>query len=177
MTTQPTARTGAASGQDWRDSAACRGVDTELFYPVTEAGAGRDQVEQAKQVCRGCPVSQQCLADALSRNEPCGVWGGTSARERRAMRRREARGGRASGPATGGHSEEDGGRGGGAARFELPECPRSASTADKRRLARRAIERHGQSRAAVAAAFGVTTRTVDRWTSTGHHRGARRATA
>ena len=45
----------------------------------------------------------------------------------------------------------------------LAECPRAVTIADKRRLARRAIDRHGQPRTAVAAAFGVCLRTVDRW--------------
>lgn len=172
MATQPTTQPGAASDRDWREDAVCRGLDPELFYPVTEAGPGRAQVDQAKQVCRRCPVSPECLAEALSRDEPFGVWGGTSAGERRAIKRRKAGGGRAIRPATAGHRGTTDEPAGGAVRFEFPECPRSASTAEKRRLARRAIERQGQTRAAVAAAFGVTTRTVDRWLTAEHRRGA-----
>jgi WhiB family redox-sensing transcriptional regulator len=31
---------------------------------------------RAKALCRQCPVRLTCLADALRRREPCGVWGG-----------------------------------------------------------------------------------------------------
>lgn len=35
-----------------------------------------DQVEQAKRMCGGCPLRADCLAGALQRREPWGVWGG-----------------------------------------------------------------------------------------------------
>ncbi len=33
-------------------------------------------LERAKMMCGGCPVRRQCLAAALERGEPWGVWGG-----------------------------------------------------------------------------------------------------
>ena len=33
-------------------------------------------LRRAKALCRGCPVRSACLAGALQRGEPCGVWGG-----------------------------------------------------------------------------------------------------
>jgi WhiB family transcriptional regulator, redox-sensing transcriptional regulator len=33
-------------------------------------------VEQAKALCRGCGARLACLAGALGRGEPCGIWGG-----------------------------------------------------------------------------------------------------
>jgi WhiB family transcriptional regulator, redox-sensing transcriptional regulator len=45
--------------------------DPELFF----AEDARD-VEQAKAMCRGCRARLACLAGALERREPCGVWGG-----------------------------------------------------------------------------------------------------
>ncbi len=33
-------------------------------------------IRQAKALCGGCPVRSACLAGALQRGEPCGVWGG-----------------------------------------------------------------------------------------------------
>lgn len=35
-----------------------------------------EQVETAKALCGGCPIREQCLAGALERAEPWGVWGG-----------------------------------------------------------------------------------------------------
>lgn len=48
----------------------CAAEDPELFWPATEADA-----EQAKVVCRGCPLAAACLAVARDRRE-WGVWGG-----------------------------------------------------------------------------------------------------
>jgi WhiB family redox-sensing transcriptional regulator len=49
------------------------------------------QIEQAKAVCRRCPVIQECLAWALESGQDAGVWGGLSEDERRALKRRNAR--------------------------------------------------------------------------------------
>jgi WhiB family redox-sensing transcriptional regulator len=42
---------------------------------------------EAKEVCRGCVVREQCLEDAIGRGEKFGIWGGMSERERRRVRR------------------------------------------------------------------------------------------
>jgi WhiB family redox-sensing transcriptional regulator len=42
----------------------------------------------AKRICRGCPVRNECLADALDNRIEFGVWGGMTERERRALLRR-----------------------------------------------------------------------------------------
>jgi WhiB family transcriptional regulator, redox-sensing transcriptional regulator len=70
---------------DWRHRAACRDVDPELFFPVGTTGPAADQVEQAKAVCRGCPVSATCLSWALDTGQDSGVWGGLTEEERRAV--------------------------------------------------------------------------------------------
>jgi WhiB family redox-sensing transcriptional regulator len=49
------------------------------------------QIEQAKAVCRRCPVVQSCLDWALRSGQDSGVWGGLSEDERRALKRRQAR--------------------------------------------------------------------------------------
>ncbi len=49
----------------------CRQVDPELFFAEAPA-----DVEAAKALCRDCPIQEACLADALARREPWGVWGG-----------------------------------------------------------------------------------------------------
>lgn len=48
----------------------CR-EDPELWFAESPA-----DVELAKSLCHGCPVRMQCLAGALERHEPWGVWGG-----------------------------------------------------------------------------------------------------
>ena len=67
----------------WRDRAACRDVEPELFFPAAEDGAARHaQVQAAKAVCAGCPVRVECLAEALARI-PYGIAGGLTEHERR----------------------------------------------------------------------------------------------
>ncbi len=75
---------------DWRNSAACRTEDPDLFFPIGTSGPALLQTEQAKAVCRRCPVREQCLQWALRTGQSIGVWGGTSEEERRALKRRTA---------------------------------------------------------------------------------------
>lgn len=49
----------------------CRSFDPELFFAELPA-----DVEYAKSLCTDCPVRATCLAGALERREPWGVWGG-----------------------------------------------------------------------------------------------------
>ena len=76
---------------DWRNRAACRMEDPELFFPNGNSGPWVHVIEEAKAVCRRCPVMDQCLQWALETGQDSGVWGGLSEDERRAMRRRAAR--------------------------------------------------------------------------------------
>lgn len=76
---------------DWRHRAACRDVDPEMFFPIGDSGPALFQIEEAKQVCRRCPVMDACLDWALSSGQDSGVWGGMSEDERRAARRRRTR--------------------------------------------------------------------------------------
>jgi WhiB family redox-sensing transcriptional regulator len=73
---------------DWRGRAACRHVDPDLFFPIGTSGPTLSQTEQAKAVCRRCPVQEPCLRFALDIGQSIGVWGGTSETERRALKRR-----------------------------------------------------------------------------------------
>jgi WhiB family redox-sensing transcriptional regulator len=72
---------------DWRDFAACRDTNPDLFFPVGTTGPAIEQIEQAKAVCHECPVQTACLEFALLTNQDSGVWGGTSEEERRKLRR------------------------------------------------------------------------------------------
>jgi WhiB family redox-sensing transcriptional regulator len=78
-----------AAGIDWRNYAACRNVDPDLFFPLGTVGASLPQIEQAKRVCATCPVSTACLRWALDSGD-AGVWGGTTEEERRRHRRSRA---------------------------------------------------------------------------------------
>ncbi len=49
----------------------CRAHDAELWFAESPA-----DVELAKTLCGDCPVRTACLAGALERREPWGVWGG-----------------------------------------------------------------------------------------------------
>lgn len=64
----------------WRTKGVCQTVDPETFFPVPMAPA-----DVAINLCGRCPVAGACLAWALSVGDCHGVWGGTTARERRAM--------------------------------------------------------------------------------------------
>jgi WhiB family transcriptional regulator, redox-sensing transcriptional regulator len=72
---------------DWRDHAACRDTDPELFFPIGNAGPALVQVARAKQLCAACQARTPCLEWALATGQDAGVWGGTSEDERRALRR------------------------------------------------------------------------------------------
>ena len=70
----------------WRQAAACRGVDPDIFYPVTD-----EEAEEARSICQGCAVVEGCLEWALVTRERDGVWGGATERERRRMIRQRRR--------------------------------------------------------------------------------------
>jgi WhiB family redox-sensing transcriptional regulator len=73
----------------WLDNAGCRGLDTELFFPAGPKGPGRRQADEAKAVCKTCPVRRQCGSWALATAQEYGIWGGMDEEERvRARRRR-----------------------------------------------------------------------------------------
>lgn len=69
----------------WMDEAKCNADTAEMFFP--EKGDPKSLGGEAKAICAGCPVIEQCLEWALETNERYGVWGGTTAYERRALRR------------------------------------------------------------------------------------------
>jgi WhiB family redox-sensing transcriptional regulator len=68
--------------EPWRARAACRGANTELFFP----GRGAD-LRSARALCESCPVSRECLDVALEDDRLDGIWGGLTSVQRRAMRR------------------------------------------------------------------------------------------
>jgi WhiB family redox-sensing transcriptional regulator len=82
--------TDACRDLDWMDRARCIGVDPDLFF--LPRGDRWDQTQEAKAICRQCPVRMECLSFAVATTQKFGIWGGLSERERRELRhlRREA---------------------------------------------------------------------------------------
>lgn len=80
---------------DWRDHAACRDVDPELFFPVGKSGPALEQVEKAKSICWRCPVSAPCRDWAIATAQDGGIWGGLTEDERRVALRRSGHAGSA----------------------------------------------------------------------------------
>lgn len=80
----------------WFEDAACRGVDTEVFFPPERIGRGGGHGYDARPalaLCRRCPVRQACLDAALDeeKNAPSstyGIRGGLTQDERRQILRR-----------------------------------------------------------------------------------------
>lgn len=83
----------------WRYDARCQGQDetTLIFFPPRDKEQYKVLATQAKAMCFGetgknhCPVRQDCLWDAVKREEPHGIWGGLSHRERNAFVRKYQR--------------------------------------------------------------------------------------
>jgi hypothetical protein len=135
--------------QAWPVRARCRGVDTEVFFPVAEAGPVREgEVARAKAICAGCQVRKECLAWALV-SLPHGVAGGLDEHEPAELRReRPVR-------------LPDGMR----PRIVVPVGARDLPPRARGEViaaGRRALAA-GVPRPRVAVEFGVSRRTVDRW--------------
>ncbi len=71
---------------DWMNDALCREIGDEAFFS-DDAGV----TKKAKKICNGCPVIAECLNYALDDRDLVGVFGGTTERDRRSIRRRKNR--------------------------------------------------------------------------------------
>ena len=65
----------------WADRGACRNSPVDFFDMAQEA--------EAKAICATCPVLHHCLIWAIE-NDERGIWGGTSDRDRKRIRRRNS---------------------------------------------------------------------------------------
>ncbi len=61
--------------------AKCRGMEDGLFPDASDQ-------KRARAICGGCPVRNECLAEALDNRIEWGVWGGLTERERRQLLRK-----------------------------------------------------------------------------------------
>ena len=75
----------------WMDAGHCKKLPREKqadFFADNSTGINR-----AKKICNKkddeCPIKQTCLEYALAHNIEHGVWGGTSGRQRREMKKKQ----------------------------------------------------------------------------------------
>jgi len=82
--------------KNWRLDAACFGIeDPEIFWKDERGAPGRvprDPNAEARAVCHGCPVVNECLGWYMAHPDEQGFAGGLSERERGILRRRLERG-------------------------------------------------------------------------------------
>lgn len=81
--------------EPWYYQAACQGTPSELWFPERSGyRGGTPQDDRAKQICGGCPVRLECLADALKEERGdgrrYGVRGGFGPKERKDLQKRLA---------------------------------------------------------------------------------------
>ena len=57
----------------WQDQAACRGTESDIFFPDPSDTAG---AALAQSICADCPVRAPCAEHALTAPERYGIWGG-----------------------------------------------------------------------------------------------------
>lgn len=72
----------------WYDDALCKQMDPALWFP--NRGEGRSKGYKAKQICKECPVLEQCRRDVMIFEEHNsyaeGIYGGLTLKERQAIR-------------------------------------------------------------------------------------------
>jgi WhiB family transcriptional regulator, redox-sensing transcriptional regulator len=68
---------------EWMQQGNCKGFPPEVMIPENKSG-----VDRARKICADCVVKDVCLEYALVNNIEHGVWGGTSERQRREIKRR-----------------------------------------------------------------------------------------
>ena len=75
-----------APAGDWMARGACKGIDTEAFFPEGSA----PPPAEAKAACAACPVAAECLDYAIETRQ-WGVWAGTTDDDRKVLLRRSQR--------------------------------------------------------------------------------------
>lgn len=78
---------------EWMTRGLCRGAHTEDFYPTRGKWSAANYA--AADLCKRCPVRDECLQYALDHDE-IGIWGATSGKQRRRIKREQERSHRAS---------------------------------------------------------------------------------
>lgn len=76
------------SFESWQHRGACRGPQAAVFFPPPQFERKVERAERerrAKEICRTCVVSRECLEYAVAIREPHGIWGGLNESERRVL--------------------------------------------------------------------------------------------
>lgn len=77
---------------EWQARASCRGPHAIVFFPPSHSERKDERIEReraAKEICRPCPVRQECLDYAIKIREAHGIWGGLNEAERKQIIDRE----------------------------------------------------------------------------------------
>ena len=69
--------------RSWKLDASCKEAD-----PVIFSLSSGESPKSAREICKKCPVRQECLASAIGNRETDGVWGGMTLEERRKLIRK-----------------------------------------------------------------------------------------
>lgn len=72
-------------GDSWRTRAACLGVDPEVFMPSNDSERASYRLEEARESCSGCPVTEECLAAAIAEGDHVAIRGGLTPTQRRRL--------------------------------------------------------------------------------------------
>ena len=68
--------------EPWMEDAACASIGGDLWFP-DKGGTGTQEFHEAKRICMGCDVRDECAGYALRNGERFGVWAGFPARQLR----------------------------------------------------------------------------------------------
>jgi WhiB family redox-sensing transcriptional regulator len=62
--------------ENWKDDAACIGLDQDLFFGTANDKLGKEKREEVIRLCNSCPVKDKCYDYARKNHEIFGIWGG-----------------------------------------------------------------------------------------------------
>lgn len=83
------AKLASNENESWVSEAACHGKQSIMFDHFGEKKQEKARrVALAKEICRKCPVIEQCLDAALLNHESGAVWGGMTDDERDGLKRK-----------------------------------------------------------------------------------------
>ena len=73
--------------ETWREHAACKKADVNLFFLDRGDNGSGERMRKVMAYCDACPVKIDCLHYAVDNHITVGIYGGMGAHARRAVRR------------------------------------------------------------------------------------------